>query len=99
VSLPLERGETNAFRFSNTLTEDWFIQITAERRELKYKKGRPEVAFVRIGRRAAEALDCVVYAIAAKQLCRFEYESRYEALKGRPVEKPSLKSLAARLHG
>lgn len=99
VSLPLERGETNAFRFSNTLTEDWFIQITAERRELKYKKGRPEVAFVRIGRRAAEALDCVVYAIAAKQLCRFEYESRYEALRGKPADKPSLKSLAARLHG
>ena len=99
VSLPLEKGEPQSFRFANCLSEDWFIQLTAERRELKYKNGRPEVAFVRIGNRAAEGLDCVVYGIAAKQLCRFDFENRYAELKGKPVARPSLKTLAARLHG
>jgi phage terminase large subunit GpA-like protein len=99
VSLPLGNGDQNSIRFSDTLDEEFFLQLTAERREIKIKNGKPEPAFVRIQNRKAEALDTMVYAIAAKQLCRFDYDNRYEQLKGSPSKRPSLKELAARLHG
>ncbi|WP_378952097.1 phage terminase large subunit family protein [Mesorhizobium sp. ANAO-SY3R2] len=99
VSLSLEKTEQQAFRFSNVLTEDYFVQLTAERRELKYKAGRPEIVFTRLGNRRAEALDCAVYGIAAKQLCRFDFDRRYADLKGKPIQRPSLKDSVKRLHG
>jgi len=98
VSLPIENTGMQSIRFANCLTEEWFLQLTSERRELKYKNGRPEVAFVRIGNRAAEALDTVVYGIAAKNICRFDYERRYEELKGSAPAGKSLKESVKRLH-
>ncbi|WP_292565131.1 terminase gpA endonuclease subunit [Mesorhizobium sp.] len=101
VSLPLEPSEAQSFRFGNSLTEDYFVQLTAERRELKYNKqsGRPEIVFVRIGKRKAEGLDCTVYGIAAKQLCRFDFDTRYADLRGKPIPRPSLRDSVKRLHG
>lgn len=99
MHLPLDKGEQHAFRFSDTLEEEFFIQLTSERREVKPKNGKPTVAFVRIGNRKAEGLDITVYAIAAKQLCRFDFDNRYDQLKGTSVKRPSLKDLAARLNG
>lgn len=99
MTLPLEKSEAQSFRLSDVLDEDFFIQLTSERRELKIKNGKPEVAFVRIGNRKAEALDCVVYGLAAKQLCRFDFDNRYEELRGEQVKRPSLKDISARLHG
>lgn len=98
MSLPLEKGENQAFRFSNTLDEEFFLQLTSERRATVLKKGRPTVIFEPIGNRRHETLDCVVYGIAAKQLCRFDFGGRYEQLKGKPVKRPSLKELSARLN-
>lgn len=99
VSLPLERDQPLSFRFGNVLEEDFFVQLTAERRELKYKQGRPTVVFTRIQNRRAEGLDCTVYGIAAKHLCHFDFDRRYAELKGRPVARASLKDAVAKLHG
>lgn len=100
VNLPLEKGDQQSFRYSNTLQPEWFDQFTSERREIKYVKGRPVISFERIGKKRAEALDCTVYALAAKNLCRFEYEKRYEQLKGSNASaRPSLRELSKRLHG
>lgn len=99
VSLPLGPAEDQSFRFADVLSEQFFIQLTAERREIKYKNGRPEAGFTRIGQRRAEALDCTVYAIAAKQLCRFDFDRRYTDLKASPSARPSLRDSVKRLHG
>jgi len=107
TTLPLDqiddRGQVNrhAFRFSDTLEEEWFRQITAERRIVTYVRGRPTVEFKRVENRRAEALDAAGYAIAVRQLCRFEWDARRVALTGRPA-KPKTEDLAAivsRLHG
>lgn len=99
TALPLGNEEEQSIRLSNSLSAEYIKQLNAERRELKYKNGRPEISFERIGKRKAEALDSVVYGLAVKYLCRFDYERRYEELKGGPVKKPDLKSLVSKLHG
>lgn len=98
ATLPKEKTESQAFRFSNTLTEDYFLQLNAERRVLVYKQGRPIEQFERIGNRKAEALDTVVYALAVKYLCNFNYEKRYLELKGDAPPKRSLKDIVSKMH-
>lgn len=107
ISLPLtrtlENGEKRpqAFRFSETLSEEWFRQLNSEPQKLKYVSGRPVVSFDRIENRQAEALDSVVYAIAVKSLCRFDYEARRVELTKGPQSKarPDFKAIASRLNG
>lgn len=97
TALHFEPGQAGRLRFSNTLDPEWFVQFTSERRELKYSKGRPVYEFVRIQRRAAEALDATVYAVAARGLCRFDYARREADLAKKPVTR-SLKDIAAKLN-
>lgn len=101
TSLAIEKGQLGCFRFSNTLDEEWFKQLTAERRVVEYPRGRPEVRFQRIGFRAAEALDCTVYGIAVRGICRFDFAARaLELTASAPApHKPSLRELAERLNG
>ncbi|MFU1479062.1 phage terminase large subunit family protein [Roseovarius sp. C7] len=56
------------WRFGDTLSDDWFMQLTSERRVVRYSRGQPAARFERIVGRRAEALDCVVYAMAARAL-------------------------------
>lgn len=107
ISLPMSRTMENgekrpqAFRFSETLSEEWFRQLNSEPQKLKYVSGRPVVTFERVENRQAEALDTVVYAIAVKSLCKFDYEARRVELAGPPAPKarPDLKAIASRLNG
>ena len=98
MTLPYEATEQRAIRFSNELTEDYYMQLNAERRIQSYKDGRPVIAFERIGRRKAEALDTVVYALAVKYLIVINYPKRYAELKGNPLPRPSIKDMVAKLH-
>jgi phage terminase large subunit GpA-like protein len=98
TALALEKTEPSAFRFSNTLTEEYFFQLNAERRVQSYKDGRPIVTFERVGRRKAEALDSVVYGIAARHLLKLDYPARYAELTGEPTKKRSLAEAVAKLH-
>ncbi len=99
VSLPLENTTPQSIRLSNGLEEEFFVQLTAERREIKYTAGRPEVTFARVDRRRAEALDATVYAIAVKSLIKIDFGARYESLKAKAPQKPVLKDLVSKLHG
>ncbi len=98
TALPLEPTEKTSFRYSNSLTEEFYRQLNAERRVTTYKDGRPIVTFERIGKRKAEALDSVVYALAIKYLLRIDYEKRYQELTGKPAKTSSLKDAVSRLH-
>lgn len=79
-STQVEPGNPGSLRFSECLTEEWFIQFTSERRKVDLKNGRLVTKFVRIGMRQGEALDCAVYGIAIRQICRFEFDRREEEL-------------------
>ena len=76
----LARGRS--IRFSNTLSAEWFEQLTSERRVLKYSRGQPVRFFERILGRRAEALDCVVYALAVRNLVKVDLDRRSNELRG-----------------
>ncbi len=99
TSLSLEKEDEQSFRFSNTLTAEFISQLNSERRVLSYKDGRPIIVFERIGKRAAEALDGTVYAIAVKNLCRIDYSTRYEQLKSDRKPARGLRDSVSKLHG
>jgi phage terminase large subunit GpA-like protein len=91
----LQRGQM--LHFSHSLEPVYFEQLTAERRVVRYRRGQPVRRFERItGHARAEALDCAVYAFAARaSLPHFNFTARAERLSGaRPI---SGESTAARL--
>ncbi len=94
-------ADANAIRFSASLPRVWFEQLCAERRVVRRIGGRPQRRFERIGHQAAEALDCVVYALAARaSLPVVNFEARRAAVSGEPAVKtrPSFADLGARLN-
>jgi len=99
TSVNLEKGAPGTFRFSHTLDEEWFRQFSAEQKVIEYVKGRPVAKFVRIEGRQAEALDCAVYGIAIRNLCRFDLKARERELSAKPaVRKETMKSSLSKLH-
>mgnify|MGYP005848171463 CR=1 FL=1 len=74
------RGET--LKFSADLPAVWFEQFASERAVIRYRKGQPSRSFERIRGRAAEALDCCVYAMAARQMIAPDWTARRAALTG-----------------
>lgn len=46
----------------------WYEQATSELAVIRYVRGPPVRSFVRVPGKRAEALDCIVYAVAALQL-------------------------------
>jgi phage terminase large subunit GpA-like protein len=105
INLRLSPSDQNSFRFSETLEPSWFEQFTSERRVVKYQKStmsgtKPVIVFERIGRRKAEALDCVVYGLAVRQAFALKWGERYEQLKqAQPgKERRTLRDLGARLN-
>ena len=97
--LPRGNDVPQAIRLSNTLSAEYMLQLTAERRVRKFKSGRPYIGFERVQKRRAEALDTLCYAIAISKICRFDFEKRYEELRGNPVKKLGLRELSSKLHG
>lgn len=93
TGLPKQPSEINSFRFSNSLSEEWFEQFTSEKRVIKYKHGRPEVTFEGVGRRRHEAIDCAVYGLAIRRTVRFDFAKRYEELKKPSTAQGGRKSL------
>ncbi|MFT4277370.1 MAG: phage terminase large subunit family protein [Rhodopseudomonas sp.] len=74
-------GGGNGIRFSDTLPATWFEQLCSERAIVRYTRGQPTRRFERIPGRRAEALDCVVYAVAVRQLINPNWASRAETLR------------------
>ncbi|AMM83983.1 phage terminase large subunit family protein [Martelella sp. AD-3] len=75
----LARGRT--IRFANDLPPVWFEQLASERLVVRYSRGQPSRRFERIPGRAAEALDCVVYGFAARQLVNVNWLQRADDLR------------------
>lgn len=82
----LMRG--HSIRFSETLETAWFEQLASERVVVRYVRGQPTRRFERIPGRRAEALDCVVYAFAARQIVNVNWARRAEELSGAEVSRP-----------
>ncbi len=78
----LARGR--AIRFSKSLQQVYFEQLTSERKVLRYVKGRPVHRFERKKGMRAESLDCLVYAFAARQQVQLNFDQRSAALKNEP---------------
>ncbi|WP_420345006.1 phage terminase large subunit family protein [Paenirhodobacter sp.] len=67
-------------RFSAELPAVWYEQVASERAVVRYSRGQPVRNFERIPGRRAEALDCAVYAFAARQMVNINPEARREDL-------------------
>ncbi|WP_262027583.1 phage terminase large subunit family protein [Microvirga sp. Mcv34] len=62
------KQNSNAIRLSEDLPDDWFDQVTGEKRAIRYVRNRAIIEFQprKRGQRV-EALDCAVYAVAVRQ--------------------------------
>jgi phage terminase large subunit GpA-like protein len=69
-----------SIRFSASLEAVFYEQLASERRVVRYVRGQPLRRFERIPGRRAEALDCVVYAFAARHLVTANLDRREEEL-------------------
>jgi phage terminase large subunit GpA-like protein len=75
----LARGTT--IRFSNTLTATYFEQLASEKKVIRYSRGKPTARFERKVGARAEALDCLVYALAAKAALTLNFDARAFAVQ------------------
>lgn len=82
----LARGRS--IRFSDSLEPVWFEQLCSERKVLRYVKGQPVRRFERKPGAQAEALDCMVYAFAARAGLMLNFEAREADLKSEAPAKP-----------
>lgn len=81
-------------RFSADLPAEWFEQFASERETVRYSRGQPRRTFERITGRRAEALDCVVYAFAVRELLHVNWAERRGAVRtpaGQMVARPKPK--------
>jgi phage terminase large subunit GpA-like protein len=86
-----------AFRLSAELREVWYEQVTSERAVVRYRRGQPVRSFERIPGKRAEALDCLVYALAARQMVAPDWQARRAAMAGgaAPEARPRMQTESA----
>jgi len=82
----LMRG--TSIRFSDTLDARFFEELASERRVVKYQRGAPKASWERIPGKRAEALDCVVYALAVRGLVGVNLDMREQELADRGTATP-----------
>ena len=75
-------------RLSADLPRVWHEQAASERAVVRYRRGQPVRSFERIPGRRAEALDCMVYALAARQLVQPEWSGRRAELAAQTAPVP-----------
>uniref|UniRef100_A4WNS8 Phage terminase GpA n=1 Tax=Cereibacter sphaeroides (strain ATCC 17025 / ATH 2.4.3) TaxID=349102 RepID=A4WNS8_CERS5 len=73
-------GRGASMRLSAELPRVWHEQVASERAVLRYRAGQPVRTFERIPGRRAEALDCLVYALAARQMVNPDWDARRSEL-------------------
>lgn len=82
-------ARASGLRFSQTLNRAYYAQLASERRIVRYSRGQPVRRFERKPGAAAEALDCLAYAWAARALVTIDIEARASALDGVPPPAPA----------
>ncbi|MBT9385633.1 phage terminase large subunit family protein [Pseudooceanicola sp. CBS1P-1] len=75
-----------SIRFSDSLPPVWFEQLVSERAVVRYVRGQPQRRFERVPGRRAEALDCFVYSLAARQAAHVNFAERAEQLKAGGIQ-------------
>ena len=65
------RGQS--IRFAGHLGDEYFAQLASERKVVRYSRGQPLVRFERKVGARAEALDCLVYAWAARAGAQIQF--------------------------
>lgn len=75
-------GRPGQVRFSADLPAAWYEQLASERAVVRYRRGQPIRSFERMPGRRAEALDCLVYATAARALVTPDWHRRRQELAG-----------------
>lgn len=78
---------SGGFRLSDSLSATWAEQFTGERLRTRYSKGVPILEWHRLSGRRVEALDCAVYAIAARSLVPLDVERRADELSSKAAPK------------
>jgi phage terminase large subunit GpA-like protein len=71
-----------SWRFSDSLSADFYEQLCSERLVLRYSRGQPVRLWERIPGRRAEALDSVCYALAVRGLVNVDLNRRSNELRG-----------------
>lgn len=82
-----DRLQSGLIEFSDDLELNWFEQLCGEREVVRYQRGRPIKQWMPISGRRNEALDCVVYAMAAKQNVKLDLDKRMGKLRAEPMVK------------
>lgn len=96
-SLKQERPGPGYTHIPEDASEEYLRQLTAEHLITTRRKGRPVLSYeLREGRRN-EALDCAVYAMAACEILRPNFEAIYRNLFGTPPQPHPIQELAAQL--
>lgn len=80
----LARGQS--IRFSDTLEPVYYEQLCSERKVVRYSRGQPQRRFERKPGARAEALDCLVYAFAARHGVTLHFDQREEEMRGVSVQ-------------
>ncbi|MFC4667127.1 phage terminase large subunit family protein [Seohaeicola nanhaiensis] len=81
----LKRGRS--VRFSDGLEGRFYEELASERVLVRYVKGAPVRHWERIPGRRAESLDCVVYAVAVRNLVNAKLERREEEVEAKSLPK------------
>lgn len=84
-----DEAPQNAIRLSVDLEPSYFEQLASEHRVLRYVRGQPVRRFERITGARAEALDCLVYAFAARRGVAITFDNREDELRGVPAAPPA----------
>ena len=72
-----------AFRISKELPEIWAEQVAGERIVTRYRHGRPVRRFEPVPGRRSEALDCLAYALAARQMIAPDWRAKQAEAGGK----------------
>lgn len=67
--LKIEQPGPGYVHFPTGLPDEFFVQLTSEKRVTRYIRGRPKSEWTIERGRRNEALDCAVYALAAAHYC------------------------------
>ena len=73
--------------FPHDRQEDWFRQLTSETKVVRYRNGVPFARFENPSKARNEALDLRVYATAALQLLRIDWDKLKQTIQDPPKKK------------
>jgi phage terminase large subunit GpA-like protein len=74
--------------FSDRLQDDFFKQLTAEKKVTRYHKGFPRSEYQKASHARNEALDCLVYAIAAYVILNVNINALADRVEQESSRKP-----------